>query len=346
MPHLNRFFVFQWIGWSVFAGINIYITVLTGELSSILITVNLLLALMGLMLSSAFRKHIIEKGWHQFNLEKQLIHVAIGIVFLTFIYAICYYLLLFIFFRNKLALHTDLVSISGTIIAIFMLFVCWTSLYFAWHYIEKNRSSLIKRLQLESAMKDLEIKTLRSNLQPHFIFNSLNSIRALIDEDPNLAREAITKISTILRHSIAHQEATNTLRNEIQFVQDYLSLEKIRFEERLITKTELSPDTLDYHIPSMMLQTLVENAIKHGISSSEKGGYIYIKSSINNQQLILEITNSGTWQEEAKHPDSIGFGLSSTIQRLKHQYGEQSRLQIRHTDKEVIILIEIPLTNN
>jgi LytS/YehU family sensor histidine kinase len=194
---------------------------------------------------------------------------------------------------------------------------------------------------MESAMKDLELKTIRSNLQPHFIFNSLNSIRALIDEDPELARKAITKISNILRSSITKQDATDSLENELKLVNDYLALEKIRFEERLSLTQDIDPASLPIQVPTMMLQTLVENAIKHGISSLEQGGRIHIKTSYTNHQLEIEVINSGTLNQDEANENSLGFGLSSTRQRLKLLYSNTSDLELFEQNGYVHVRVKI-----
>lgn len=139
-----------------------------------------------------------------------------------------HFILLFLYiFLYRESFHSlKIASLFGSIISVFLLFGCWSLIYFAWGNVEKNRNNVIHQLTLESTMKDLEIKTIRSNLQPHFIFNALNSIRALIDENPGQAREAITHISNILRNSITKQEPTDTLANELSLVDDYLALEK------------------------------------------------------------------------------------------------------------------------
>ena len=139
----------------------------------------------------------------------------------------------------------------------------------------RNRNNELDRLKLETTVKELELKTIKSHINPHFIFNSLNSIRALVDENPKRARRAITELSNILRSSMqAEKSETVTLEKELDIVKDYLALEQMRFEERLKIELEIDEDTLQQPVPPMMLQTLVENAIKHGISKQIKGGVV------------------------------------------------------------------------
>lgn len=148
----------------------------------------------------------------------------------------------------------------------------WFLIYIVYHYLE-NRKDQLDRLKLESTVKELELKTIKSHINPHFIFNSLNSIRALVDENPERARTAITELSNILRSSMqAEKSETVSLQRELDIVTDYLALEHMRFEERLKVELDIDQDTLTQQVPPMMLQTLVENSIKHGISKLVNGG--------------------------------------------------------------------------
>ncbi|GBL35795.1 uncharacterized sensor-like histidine kinase SAV0224 [Filimonas sp.] len=158
--------------------------------------------------------------------------VIAAITLLSVVYNVLYYVCIYFLYEESIFKLAPS-SFLGSFVSVFFLFSLWSIIYFAWTYVESNRRNLIERLKMESAMKDLELKTIRSNLQPHFIFNALNSIRALIDEDPELARKAITRISNILRSSITKQEVTDTLENELTLVNDYLALEKIRSKNAL-----------------------------------------------------------------------------------------------------------------
>ena len=147
---------------------------------------------------------------------------------------------------------------------------------------------------MESLVKELQLKTIKSHINPHFIFNALNSIRALVDENPERARTAITELSNILRSSMqAEKTETTTLEKELSIVKDYLELEQIRFEDRLKVEYDIDEDTLDQQVPPMMLQTLVENAIKHGISKQLNGGLIRVTSDFTDRHHELIVENTG-----------------------------------------------------
>jgi two-component system, LytTR family, sensor kinase len=246
-------------------------------------------------------------------------------------------------FENK----SDLVGIYYRL----MLIAIWMLIYIVYHYVEKNRNDQLDRLKLETTVKELELKTIKSHINPHFIFNSLNSIRALVDENPTRARRAITELSNILRSSMqAEKSETVTLEKELDIVKDYLALEQMRFEERLKIEFEIDNETLQQPVPPMMLQTLVENAIKHGISKQIKGGVVRIAARfINNNKMELLVQNTGqlngNLHADAKLADGQGFGIKSTQDRLNLMYQGKAVFEIRNLDNNMVeSKVTIPLT--
>ncbi|GAC1417384.1 MAG: hypothetical protein NVSMB67_03290 [Flavisolibacter sp.] len=200
-------------------------------------------------------------------------------------------------------------------------------------------------IKLEALVRQLELKTIKAHINPHFIFNALNSIRALIDEDPSRARSAITELSNILRSSLSAEKAeTVSLQEELKIVKDYLALENMRFEDRLRVVYEVDQDTLNRQVPPMMLQTLVENAIKHGISKQLKGGTVKIISDFSENFHELVVQNTGLLNG---HSSSHGFGISSTQDRLSLLYGESAKFEIKQIDADLVeARVLIPVTIN
>lgn len=205
------------------------------------------------------------------------------------------------------------------------IFIVWLSIYVLWHYIEFANAEALKQLKLESLIKELELKTIKSQINPHFIFNALNSIRALVDEDPERARKAITELSNILRSSIQVDKIEITsLKKELAIVKDYLALEYIRFADRLKIEYAIDDATVDYAVPPMMLQTLVENAIKHGLSKQPGDCLIKIIARIEGGKLVLMVENTGILQAR----ENDGFGLQSTRDRLNILYRGEAEFDI------------------
>ncbi len=220
----------------------------------------------------------------------------------------------------------------------------WFLIYFSIHLFQNYKRVEIESLIWEAAVKDFELKTLKSQLNPHFMFNAMNSIRALIEEDPENAKAALTRLSNILRYSLKmERNETVPLEEEIQTVTDYLALESIRFEERLNYEINIDPRSDKIEIPPMMIQTIVENGIKHGVTKRTEGGKITVNSKMNGSNLIIQIKNSGQINEESlRH--SKGFGIDNTKQRLNLLYGDKAVFTIKNESPDVVLAeIKIPI---
>jgi len=229
-------------------------------------------------------------------------------------------------YENK----SDLVGIYYNL----LLIAIWMLIYIVYHYVEKNRNDQFDRLKLETTVKELELKTIKSHINPHFIFNSLNSIRALVDENPKRARRAITELSNILRSSMqAEKSETVPLEKELDIVKDYLALEQMRFEERLRIEFDIDEDTLQQQVPPMMLQTLVENAIKHGISKQVLGGVVRVVAIFKDNVMQLQVQNTGQLMGSVS---GEGFGIKSTQDRLNLMYQGKAVFEIKNLDANMV----------
>ncbi|PWJ57411.1 histidine kinase [Dyadobacter jejuensis] len=214
----------------------------------------------------------------------------------------------------------------------------WVLSYTVYHYVEQNRMVGYEKIMLKMSMRDTEAKVLRSQLNPHFTFNALNSIRALVFEDPQRAQSSITKLSNILRNSLlADRRKTVDLQEELKTVVDYLELEKVRYEERLTYRIATNPQAVYWQVPPMMLQTLVENGIKHGVSKMIGGGFVEINSEIEEEILLIVIRNSGV----LGGTDSGGVGLKNTAERLSILYGKNASFHIEQEEEEEVVRAEI-----
>lgn len=223
----------------------------------------------------------------------------------------------------------------------FILFFWWTVCYFAYHYFNEYNKSL----KYEATMIEIELNNLKSQLNPHFIFNALNSIRALVDENPRKSKHAITQLSNILRNSLASdKKGLTNFDEELKIVKDYLGLESIRFEERLKTEFDIHPESQRFLVPPLMIQTLVENGIKHGISKLTRGGVIQLKTDVVNDKLKIHIRNSGHYVNGTKRSKS-GLGLENTVQRLKLIYGDEATFRIAN-ESDNFVLTELIIPQN
>ncbi len=218
----------------------------------------------------------------------------------------------------------------------------WHCIYFFYHLFDRFNRSEIERLRLATSVKESELRALKSQVNPHFIFNSLNSLRALIDEDPARARQSVTQLSNLLRYSLqSGQLETVPFEEELRIVNDYLALEQVRHEERLRVRLDVAPETLTMPVPPMLLQTLVENAVKYGIAPRPEGGEIAIIARCVGGALSIQVTNPGNLNVPAAPASaaSTGLGLRNAADRLRLLFGERASLQLR-TEAPALVVAE------
>jgi len=223
----------------------------------------------------------------------------------------------------------------STLVNLTGIFTLWSVIYFGFHFFENYKRTEIQSLKLEANTREIELNQLKSQLNPHFMFNSMNSIRALVDEDPKRAKIAITQLSNILRSTLMmHKNRFISLDEELALIKDYLELEHIRYEERLSFSFNVDPAIGYLQIPPMMIQTLVENSIKHGISKYPEGGSISISAQKQDQRVIIRIINTG--QLSAETAES-GFGVSNTTNRLELLFGNKATFNLANLDQQQVL---------
>jgi sensor histidine kinase YesM len=298
----------------------------------------------GIVSTHILREFLKRTNWLLLPIEKMVTRLGAAVIITSILYGLLVLGAYEVFkFENKNKLDFS-TRLFANVLNIGIFMIPWILLYYFYHYIEKSRRQQVDTLKLESLVKELELKTIKSHINPHFIFNALNSIRALIDENPNRARNAITELSNILRSSMqAEKLETVPFEKELNIVKDYLALEYIRFEDRLSIEYQIDEDTLDQPVPPMMLQTLVENAIKHGIGKQISGGVVKVISDFKNDFHELIVLNSGSLNG---HYNGDGFGLSSTKNRLQLLFGERANFEIKQVDAGLVearILIPVEI---
>jgi two-component system, LytTR family, sensor kinase len=208
----------------------------------------------------------------------------------------------------------------------------------------------IKLQEQERLLLHARMEALQNQINPHFLFNTLNSISSLVRFDPDMARDVIFKLATILRRLLNTSEAFAPLREEFEFIDNYLDIEVVRFgRDKLRVVKELDPATLDVVVPSMLLQPLVENSIKHGLSPKVEGGSIFLRSRINGSRLIIEVEDDGVGMggdqlEESSSWPGMGIGMANISERLQVLYGNTARMTIDSREgKGTRIRIRLPL---
>ncbi|AXT19188.1 histidine kinase [Flavobacteriaceae bacterium AU392] len=238
------------------------------------------------------------------------------------------------------------VSFSGKIYNVFY----FTTLFFIWLFVfltikiyYQLKTVQLRQLQLETNLKELQLNTLKGQLNPHFMFNSLNNIRGLMLEDITKSRDMLTRLSETLRYSLTKNDVDSiAFEDELEMVENYVEISKIQLEDRLRFKTHIDENSLNKQIPPMIVQMLVENAIKHGIATLKEGGEVILTAYIENEKLLISVTNSGKLKQ-AK--DTTQLGVENIKQRLELLYGENATFNLFENNNQVVASIKIPLSS-
>lgn len=333
MNKYTLYWICQIIGWQLYAAFSIFTFFLINDYfdQQQILTEILFRAPFNIIITHFFRTLLIRKGWLKYTWKRLFPIISLFVLLMSISNYIGIYIYTAIFDPGS-NLYT-LKEIFTGIGEPFVLYTLWSIIYFIFHYFERYNKSL----QYEVAINEFELNNLKTQLNPHFIFNALNSIRALVDEDPKKSKLAITQLSNIMRNSLVlDMKKLISFEDEIQTVKDYLELESVRYEERLKVDYDIAPESIDFNIPPMMIQTLVENGIKHGVSKLTEGGEISIKTVVNDHTLAIQIRNSGQYIGKQRD-DQMGFGIQNTIKRLDLIYGDQSSFSIGNENNNTVL---------
>ncbi|KQQ46418.1 sensor protein LytS [Duganella sp. Leaf126] len=230
--------------------------------------------------------------------------------------------------------------LPGALLFWWGVYLVWTTFYLLVAYLRRNARLEAEALQLQLSSREAELRALQAQVNPHFFFNSMNSVRALVYQDQDAAAQMIDQLASVMRYALqsGHHD-TVPLAAEIEAVQAYLAIEKIRFEERLRIVIDIGPGMEAVRIPPMTLQTLVENAVKYGVETSATGSDICIHARRDGQLVRIEIANHGTI---APFSDSTRVGLTNTRQRLALTLGAGARLDLAQDGGWVRATMTVP----
>ena len=216
----------------------------------------------------------------------------------------------------------------------------WLSAWVGVQLLTRWRQGEIAKWQAEAAARALELQVLRAQINPHFLFNALNNLRALVNEDPARAREMLTRLSNTLRHTLTHSSKDRVpLADELAVVRDYVALEQLHHEERLRVDWQVDPATAGVSVPPMLLQLLVENAIKHGIARTPGGGVVTVAIRRQGALLVVAVSNPGAWALGAS--DGTGLGLANLRERLRRVGGEGAACRVDAGDGRVCVTVTL-----
>ncbi|RIV42143.1 sensor histidine kinase [Flagellimonas pelagia] len=295
-------------------------------------------------LTHAYRAIALRSGWNQLGIKQLLKRIIPSILILA---------VLFMQLMNlKTSAYIYLVHHNNTfednvwiwnpvLITGLRHMAIWVLAYHAYHFYQREVKTTKANAQLSVIAKQTQLDNLAAQLNPHFLFNSLNSIKALVIENPKSARRAIDLLSDLLRSSLYEKEHTTiSIAEEMALVKDYVELEKLRFEERLNIQFNVDQTLEHFKIPPLSIQLLVENAIKHGIDKQLEGGTVAISVQKENDHVVITVKNPGNLSKD----DHIGVGLKNLKQRLLLQYEGKADFKMESpSENDVVATLMIPI---
>lgn len=335
------YWVFQLVGWSSLFSLSLLGDYLEhGQVKTSTLQQVFVMLASAMILTNLHRTLILSKKWLNLSIDKTVYVILLSSIILSLSLIGVNQLVNQFYGEEELTMQTFLAGF----VVYFIITIVWNVIYFAYHFFEKSRKQEVKTLQLESSQKESELINLKNQLKPHFMFNAMNSIRALVDDDPELAKKSITQLSNLLRNTLQFgKKELITLKEELQIVNDYLALEKIRFEERLIYSQDVDDSLMQNTIPPLIIQTIVENAIKHGVGKKTEGGAVSLAISRDENTIQISVKNVGEYNPSSG--TNSGIGLDNARKRLQILYGSKATFQIGNRDDMVETKIKVPLTN-
>jgi two-component system, LytTR family, sensor kinase len=321
----------QILGWGIFPAWAAAVT----TMSTVEKAISLVFFVSGILLTHLLRRVLRRRGWLNLSAGRLFARLATAVALLAAVHQGLQVLCGWALGTN----YTYNMANSGWILSIFLM-SAWAALYVL---ITGPRRQREVQVRLQLSLREAELRALEAQINPHFLFNSLNSIRALVTENPAKAQDMLTRLANILRYSLQRDvEHTVPLASEVEVVNDYLAIESARFEDRLRVQMTIDPDAGQVQVPPMLLQSLVENALKHGIAPLTEGGDLTIRARLVGDQMLLEVENPGEIAEPA--PEGTQLGISNIRERLRILYSGRAKFELKNRGGRVAATALIPRT--
>lgn len=337
------YWLLQVIGWSsiIFIETINYTFFILGEFKWEYLQQFSIYTAVGLITSHFYKILFINLEVFEKSLSRIWVRAFFDVMLITLIMVILLYIPNLVTDFGNIQTSEFWIGFFGQIMNLGRYVIVWIIIYYLYHILKKNSEITEQKLLLENVAKSAELELLKNQLNPHFLFNALNSIKALVLIDQDRARDAIIKLSELLRFTLNYEKAPLiSLHEEINEVVKYLELEQIRFGKRLDVHISLQEETLDVKVPPAMVLTLAENAIKHGITQIPEGGGIWIESKLRGNTLTIEIFNSG----QLKDTFDLGIGLKNLQMRLQDLYSDKATFHLDAiSESKVVARITYPI---
>ena len=299
-----------------------------------------------LVLWTASRLPMERNNW----LRTSLIHVPISVVLSVVVTALGH-LLNYLYWDFSAGKPFSWERMGRFVVANFSegigIYMLIALISYAFSYYRRFREGQVKTLQLEAQLSQAQLQALKMQLHPHFLFNTLHSISALLNKDAEAARRMITRLGDFLRLTLENSGSQEvTLQQEMEFLSCYLEIERIRFQDRLTTRIDVAQQTLDAKVPNLLLQPIVENAIRHGIAPRSTPGLIEIEAKQRNGTLRIQVRDNGPGLPAHRTSENLfkrGLGLANTETRLERLYGSDHLFDLSNDpDGGMVVTMEIP----
>ncbi|MCC2614968.1 histidine kinase [Aestuariibacter halophilus] len=350
---MSTFWSLQITGWSLFAIAQMVSFWIQNYPMTKGIPLAMLFALFGLAITLVMRKIYTSTRFRSLS-PWTLTLSCTGVCIVS---AICFVQAIYLTFalldrlllsgKTKLSVAHNVDHILTNYFQLLPILLIWTLLYYAIKYLHRANKSDVEVLRLSASLKEAELNALKGQINPHFMFNCLNNIRGLMLEDVTAARAAISSLAEVLRHSLSgtHKDKI-PLRKELLLVNEFIALAKLHYENRLIVSMQIDPQSEPCLIPVMLLQLLVENAIKHGIANEPGGGELVITTKISKKRLEILVTNPGkldTKQHITDNPNSTGTGLLNITERLLLMYATHASFSLQQQQDLIEARVWLPV---
>lgn len=339
----RHFWVAQVGGWSLAAFLNIVANQLIKPYPG-LVSGSILAMSTGLLISLFYRWMIKRLGWKELPPKRLVLPILWSVPLISTIWGLSFALVgTIIAPRMGLPLAPFLNYFLGVGLSGNLIILIWVCSYFAYHYFSKFSQAEVEKWQLKAIAKDAQLGALKAQINPHFMFNALNNIRALILEDQARSREMLTHLSELLRYNFTLSERQLvTLEREMDIVRSYLELVSIQYETRLFAQIDYDRQLSEILVPPMLVQLLVENAVKHGVALSPAGGQIKIAAERIDHRIRITVKNTGQLLPRERLEAPSGVGLQNIRERLRLLYGDKAELRIYEQDYWVIAWVSLP----
>jgi sensor histidine kinase YesM len=337
----RNFWIAQIFGWGLFMLSNFFVQS-TADIPFQLVMMNAIIPFaVGLLVTTSYRFFIKNKHWKNWSFGKMLLLILGSTFLLTSVFVVITFSLFIWILQED---NFPVASLLSNFMIFFMVMLTWNMIYFCIHYFNNWTKAEVEKWKLAAEMKDAQLGSLKSQINPHFVFNTLNNIRSLILEDKEKAREMLLNFSDLFRYALKNTDQSKVnLEEELNIVNQYLELLSIQYEDKLKYKINVDAGLETVELPPMMLQLLVENAVKHGISQFKEGGSILIDIDRGNGFLNINVKNTGSLKMSSKLGDKLGVGLENIRKRLDLIYNGNANLKMSEVNEFVLASIKIPM---